>query len=188
MLSQCIWLNKFNKQYRYKHMITVLKSAKEGHLQWACDRCLKKKLALRGHPRLQNWGGFAYPYFAFYDQHKVCTTCHLDFAFKKEEQEYWYEKMQFIVWSFPKDCAACRKQNRAPKVRNTKISHLVKNLQKDNIEQVEQLIELYLEIDKIEKAKYYLALVRKNSDYSNNSDLRLRLESIKERISIHIKP
>lgn len=137
-----------------------------------------------GEPEQQNWGGFTYPYFAYYDQQKVCVTCRQYFVFSKEEQQYWYEQLKFFVCSEAKDCPKCRKDKRIPRVRNTKISSLVKNLEKDNIDQVEQLIDLYLEIDKVDKAKYYLAIVRKNLDKTNN-EITVRLNKVKEKITTH---
>ncbi|WP_299611175.1 zinc-ribbon domain containing protein [uncultured Aquimarina sp.] len=178
-------LEKLNKQYVFDYLISVFESAKYGYLQWACDDCLKRGIAINGKPEKQNWGGFTYPYFAFYDQEKKCSTCEQDFIFTKQEQIYWYEQLKFIVWSKPKDCASCRKEKREPKSRNTKISNLVKNLEKDNIDQVEELIDLYLDINKVEKAKYYLALIRKNLKKEINVVLEQRLIKIKEKITMH---
>ena len=178
-------LKEFNEQHKYEHMISVIDSAKEGFLHWACDKCLEDKKALLGKPDIQNWGGFAYPYFAFYDIAKQCETCGKKFIFSKEEQQHWFEVLKFIVWSDAKNCKDCRKQLKVTRTRNTKISELVKNLSKNNIDQAENLIELYLEIDKVDKAKFYFAILGKTFDSKKDKQLKDRLDKIDRKIKEH---
>src|SRR5687768_689005 len=73
--SEYLHLKEFNDQYKFDYMFSVIESAKQNFLHWACDKCLEEKKAILGTPKLQNWGGFAYPYFAFYDEEKNCQTC-----------------------------------------------------------------------------------------------------------------
>lgn len=179
-------LKEFNEQHSYEHMISVIDSAKQGFLHWACDKCLEDKRAILGSPDIQNWGGFAYPYFAFYDDVKQCKTCGNKFIFSKEEQQHWFQVLKFIVWSEARNCKDCRKQERDSRTRNSKISKLVKNLSKNNIDQAERLIELYLEINNVDKAKFYFAILRKTFDSKKDNELKDRLDKIDRKIKGHI--
>lgn len=169
----------WHRQHKFFHLISIIGAARQELLNWACDECLSKKIAIQGNPENQNWGGFAYPFFAYYDQEKICETCKTKFIFSKEEQKYWYEGLKFIVWSTPKNCLTCRKAIREPKEMNKILSELIKNLQPDNIDQLESIIDIYLKLDKIEKAKYYFSIVRKNI----KPEMQKRLETIKQKIN-----
>lgn len=175
-------LREFNEQHNYEHMVSVFDSAKQGFLHWACDKCLEDKKAILGNPGIQNWGGFTYPYFAFYDRIKQCENCRKKFVFSKEEQQHWFQVLKFIAWSEAKNCKDCRRQLRDSRTRNTKISELIKDLGKNNIDQAECLIELYLEINNVEKAKFYFAILRKTFDPKNDNGLKDRIRKIDKKI------
>jgi len=180
--NQLTRLLAFYKMYEYEHVVRVLKGAVEEHFRWACDVCIRDKKAILGIPKKQNFKGFANPFFAYYDQHKKCQKCQINFTFGKEEQQYWYEELGFIIWSKPINCVPCRQAIRKPKVDNTRLSFLVKNIEVSNIDWMEELIDLYNQMDKFDKSKYYLALLKKNVDNPSDKNIQERIENIKKRI------
>ena len=180
-------LIEWHSQYKSAYILSPVESAEQGFLQWACDKCMKEKRAIEGKPEKQSVKGITQPLFAYYNQERKCANCGDKFIFTKEEQQYWYEELKFTTWSDAKDCKKCRKESRKIKERNTKISNLIKDLKPDNLNQIEILIQLYLEINKIEKAKYFLAVGRKNVKDKNNNETKERLERIEEKIAAHTK-
>ncbi|MEM7182847.1 MAG: zinc-ribbon domain containing protein [Spirochaetota bacterium] len=151
-------------------------AAQSRNLQWACDPCLKGGVAKAGRPWLQLFCDLN-PYFAYTDKTIPCVTCKQDFIFSKAEQIHWYEKLQFWVQSVPKNCPTCRKKIRQDKNRNTEISEIVQHIKEDlqavSVEKILQLVELYVEIDKIDKAKYYLSLARKKAKQVGEAEVQL---------------
>lgn len=178
-------LRKWHSQHQSPWILTPIESAEQGFLQWSCDTCLKDGKAIIGRPEKQNVNGITHPYFTYYDQQRKCSTCGIEFNFSKEEQQYWYEELKFITWSEAKDCKDCRKAKREPKERNIKISNLIKNLEPSNLNQIEELVGLYLEIGKVEKAKYFLAIGKKNNKDKISNELKERLDRIKRKITTH---
>jgi len=176
-------LRKGNAQHQSTRLLSPVAAAKNGFLHWACDNCIKKKKAIIGRPDQQNVIGTTLPFFAYYDQHLTCSTCKTAFTFTKEEQQYWYEDLKFITWSTPIDCKACRKAKRLPKKQNTKLSDLIKKLEPDNLNQIEDLIHLCLEMHKVEKAKYFFAMGKKHNKEKNSKETKERLQKIKENIT-----
>lgn len=178
-------LKKWHSQHQSPWILTPIESAEQGFLQWACDKCIEDNKAIVGRPDKQNVIGITHPYFVYYDQERTCSTCGINFIFSKEEQQYWYEELNFITWSEAKDCKDCRKAKREPKQRNTKISTLIKNLEPSDLNQIEELVGLYLEINKVEKAKYFLAIGKKNTKDNINNETNERLDRLKEKITTH---
>lgn len=178
-------LIKWNSQHKSTYILSPIESAKQGFLQWACDECIKEKKAIQGKPEKQYINGITHPFFAYYNKERKCSSCGDKFIFTKKQQQYWYEELKFITWSDAKDCENCRKKKRNSKEINTKISNLIQNLEPDNLNHIEKLVQLYLEIDKREKAKYFLAIGRKN--VKDNDEAKKRLERIKEKITAHQK-
>lgn len=135
--------------------------------QWACDDCLDSKKAILANPRKQ-YHTFnhpmdaASPYLAYFDKRFTCEQCGEPATFSKEEQQYWYEQLRFVVFSRPKFCQACRKEIRAQKALNTELSELLKEeaTLSDKVKLL-RVAEIYMEMDKPEKAKYYLAMAGK---------------------------
>jgi hypothetical protein len=175
----------FDKKHRYDHMISFLASVKNGYSDWVCDICIESKKALLGKDQLQNWTGFAYPYFIYRDQEKQCHQCHQSFIFTAQEQRFWYEELQFIVWSTPQQCPACRKAIRRAKLPHRQLTELVPNLNEEDFNELEQVINLYLQIQNVEKAKYYLSKARKLSLTRKEKWLVERYKILEDRIKIY---
>lgn len=131
-----------------------------GSFQWACDACLDSGKALIGNPEAQLYCDFD-PYLAYIDIDKTCEKCHEMYVFKKEEQKYWYETLRFWIQSKPKHCPKCRQEVREEKQLNKELSILLKEKERLTIQDMERLSEIYEEINKPDKSKYYKNLVEK---------------------------
>ncbi|MBC3539326.1 hypothetical protein ACFSC6_17540 [Rufibacter sediminis] len=103
-LNELTHLFKWNEQFKSPYMISVLAAARQGHLKWACDDCIKSEKVIVGKPEEQDWNGITYPFFTHNDETLECQTCRCMFEFSKEEKKFWYEDLKFIVWSYPKNC------------------------------------------------------------------------------------
>lgn len=134
--------------------------------QWACDTCIKKGKAIKARPSKQlytfnyPWDA-ASPFLAYYDISFTCKTCKTDFTFSKEEQRFWYEDLQFVVYSKPLNCRACRANIRAGKSLNAELSQLLKEGKPDNVEDLERIAEIYATMGKVEKVKAYRKAAQK---------------------------
>lgn len=128
--------------------------------QWACDNCMAQKKAILGNPHQQNYQ-LGNPYLAYFDKTFTCQSCKEDFVFSKEDQQYWYEKLQFLVYSKPNHCKECRKEIREAKNLNTELSNLLKNGKPDEEDSLLRIAAIYKEMGKSEKMKVHLAEVEK---------------------------
>jgi hypothetical protein len=137
-----------------------------GFYQWACDDCLDNGRALRADPRKQFYTfkypwDTAQPFFAYFDRNRTCEACGEEFVFTKEEQQYWYEQLQFVVYSVPNQCPACRKERRQKRNLNRELSELLRAGVPGQIDQLRRIAAIYAAMGKPEKEKAYLAEVRK---------------------------
>ena len=134
--------------------------------QWACDECIKARKALVGNPKKQFYT-FTYPwdtaspFFAYYDKSFRCQSCKEKFTFSKEEQQHWYEDLNFVVYSKPINCATCRKEIRASKNLNKELSDLLREGKPKDVEKLQRIAQIYKEMDKPEKMKAYLSAADK---------------------------
>lgn len=134
--------------------------------QWACDTCIRDNKAIKARPEKQ-FHTFTYPwdaaspYLAYFDINFTCNTCKKDFTFSKEEQKFWYEDLQFVVYSKPVNCKSCRASIREGKNLNTELSQLLQEGQPHDIEQLERIAEIYQQMGKVEKMKAYLKAAQK---------------------------
>jgi len=133
---------------------------KNGRFQWACDNCLNAKKALIAQPEAQLYCDFD-PYLAYFDIDKTCETCNTPYVFTKEEQKHWYESLKFWVQSKPKNCLKCRGEIRESRKLNNELSELLKDKEKLTVRDMVRLSEIYDEIKKPDKSKYYDRLARK---------------------------
>ena len=136
---------------------------------WACDRCIKDGKALLAEPKKQFYQftypwDHAIPFLAYYDIHFTCKACKEPFLFSKSEQQYWYEKLQFVVYSKPQHCKECRKEIRTAKNLNTELSNLLKEGKPTDKKSLLRIAEIYKEMGKPEKMKAYLAAAEKLKD------------------------
>ncbi len=134
---------------------------KKGRFQWACDECLNSGKALIGKPESQLYCDFD-PYLVYIDMEKVCEKCDQDYLFRKEEQKYWYETLQFWVQSKPKHCSKCRHEIREERELNNELAALLKEKEKLTVQDMERLSKIYDDIKKPDKSKYYKNLVEKS--------------------------
>lgn len=177
-LSELTHLFKWNEQFKFSFMISVLASARQGHLKWSCDDCINNGKVIVGKPEDQDWNGITYPFFTHYDETLECQTCKCFFEFSKKEKKFWYEDLKFIVWSYPKNCLSCRKKIREPKVKNNRLTYLITNIEQTKSKQVEEIIDIFLEYGNYEKARYYLSVLRKKKDASEDT-----IQLVKEKIN-----
>jgi hypothetical protein len=166
-------------------MIPFIASIKNGYSDWACDVCIASQKVLLGKEEQQNWTGFAYPYFVYRDQEKQCQQCHQQFVFSAQEQRFWYEELGFIVWSTPQQCPSCRKAIRRAKLPHKQLTDLVPNLNEEDFDALEQVIGLYGQIQKVDKAKYYLAKARKLALARKDKWLVERCKVLEDRLKIY---
>ncbi|HEY3319367.1 MAG TPA: zinc-ribbon domain containing protein [Planctomycetota bacterium] len=54
-----------------------------------------------------------------------CKACDTKFVFSAEEQRFWYEERRFYVDSRPRQCPACRKQDRRMKLLKQRYDSLI---------------------------------------------------------------
>lgn len=133
---------------------------------WACDDCFASGKALLGNPDKQYYTfrspvDCGFPYLVYTDKRLTCETCQEHFTFSKEEQQYWYEELQFVVYSKPKHCIDCRKKRRHEKNLNTELSAALKNGEPSDAETLLRIAEIYEEMGNTEKRKAYLATAKK---------------------------
>ena len=185
-INQLSYLFKWNKQFNFPHMISVLSAARktytdyQGRLRWACDICIEKERVIVGRPDQQNWTGFAYPFFTHNDELLKCESCDCEFMFSKEEKRFWYENLKFIVWSYPKHCSSCRRRIRAPRIKNNRLTELISNVDRVTDNEVEEIIDIFLEYGNIDKAKFYLSVLRKRKPKQDSrvQNLRAKIDNL----------
>lgn len=153
-----------------QHTFTFHRSTKEELLlsfrsytsRWACDQCLADGRAIIANPFKQDYCW--YPFYAYRDIGRVCECCNQHFVFSKSEQRFWFEELQFWHEVKPKHCLACRKEIRAEKKLNKRLSVLLKaGTDILDISQLEEVQGIYEKMGKEEKSKYIKAMIRKRS-------------------------
>lgn len=128
--------------------------------EWACDACLQSGAAIEARPELQLTSG--YPHLAFSDTKAHCRRCESEFAFSKEEKRFWYEERQFNIHSFPENCPGCRKEIRALRRENKKLSTILRKAESDlTLSELEEIISIYTKWGNVQKAAYYRSLQKK---------------------------
>lgn len=157
---------------QYKHYeelgIDSYDSFLDSNFDWACDSCLRSNAAIRANPKAQHycWN----PHFAYFDSRYSCNTCGKEFTFGKEEKRFWFEQLQFWTDSSPNHCVDCRKEIRHLKTQNSILSEMLKKEEENlSIAKVQQVIDMYLQWGKAEKATYYQSLLRKKQRNSTQA-------------------
>lgn len=151
--GRIVWHGRFKHQVTYEELL-------QDEYQWACDLCLDNGKAIIADPAQQTFCDHE-PYLAYFDQAKACPTCQQAYTFTKEEQQFWYEELKFWVQSKPTQCAKCRKASRHLKQLNKELSEILKDKAKLTIEQMARLIQIYNELNKPDKSKYYARMIEK---------------------------
>lgn len=134
--------------------------------QWACDDCIDSGKAILAKPKKQYYTfqspwDTAIPYLAYFDQQRKCEACKQWYTFSKEEQQHWYEDLQFVVYSKPKQCLDCRKVKRKGRDVNTELSALLRDGRPEDPDQLARIAELYGQMGKEEKQKAYARAAEK---------------------------
>lgn len=163
-MTVCLAILEKMERAEYKHFkelnIDTYNSFIDSYFEWACDVCLKDKKAILASPALQN--ASMTPSLAYYDKEKTCRTCDAAFTFTKEEKKLWYEQLKFWIDSEPVNCLNCRREIRLLKTENTTISDILqKDEQEISIDELKIVADIYRKWDKIEKAKFYEAIIEK---------------------------
>jgi hypothetical protein len=162
---------KWEKQI-YKHYrelgIDSYNSFIDSDFDWACDVCLNENKAILANLNVQNIPSTG-PHLAYFDTHDVCRTCGADFIFSKEEKVFWYEHLQFHLYSKPVNCLQCRRETKALKEETKILSDILKKDEKEiTIDELKTVIEIYHKWDKVEKGKFYEAMKRKKEKLQNS--------------------
>ena len=129
--------------------------------QWACDDCINSENAILANPKKQHYSVEGPPYLAYYDVQRKCRRCDEDFLFSKEEQRFWYEELEFSIYSKPVHCKPCNKIVKASKNLNTELSDLLKEGKPSSKEQLLRIADIYNEMGKEVKMRTYLNAAKK---------------------------
>jgi hypothetical protein len=140
------------------------------HMIWACDECLAAGRALEAKPWLQTYG-YGFAVFAYFDQTRTCEDCQTDFVFSANEQAYWYETLQFVAYSVPKQCPDCRKTRRKAKGVHLELGRIHSQFS-GSVSELIQLADLYLELGNAPKALEHL---RRAKNKTRSPELRDQL-------------
>lgn len=132
--------------------------AAEGHPDWfwACDRCLRSKRALGANIAKENLG-MGTPFAAYVDRPYRCEDCDAKSVFTAREQQHWFETLGFLIWVYPKQCAACRAKRRRQKQANRALGEALAGLDASDPTQLEAVARLYDEIGAAAKATTFRA-------------------------------
>ncbi len=155
-------LEKWEKQtyaHRKELQLDAYNSFINADFSWACDDCLKKQLAIEAH--LENQVTPWTPHTAYFDNELYCYTCKSPFLFTKKEKQTWYESYKLPINAEPNDCLKCRRESRQINAQNKVLSELLNKPQADlSADELQQIIRVYVEWGKMDKAKYYQAVLR----------------------------
>lgn len=126
---------------------------------WACDVCIKTGNAILADP-LKQYGAYSFS-LAYKDEGRTCRSCGQDYTFSKEEKLFWYEGKKFCENSKPQNCVPCRREIRAAKKANTRLSTLLKDGAKQlKRAELEEVISIYVKMKLGEKVKFYQAMLK----------------------------
>lgn len=168
---------KYLLKWRIKYKLSNLglsesyKVDEENKFRWACDTCIKLKKAIIARPDKQDYS--YYPYFAYFDIIRGCKTCNEDYMYTKEQQLFWYEELGKNYWSRANNCLNCRIKKREKYSLNNKLLKLMKfskHLEGDDeasIKWITEIIQIYVEMNNVEKAKFYMSKLRKIANKNN---------------------
>ena len=165
-MTVCLSILEKLERKEYKHYkelnIDTYNSFFDSKFEWACDTCLKERVAILAKPGLQNYAWT--PHLAYHDTDLICRTCGTDFKFTKEEKQLWYEKLKFWIDSEPANCLRCRRQLRFLKSENKTLSEILKKKEKEiTTDELKTVSDIYRKWDRIEKAKFYDSIIRKRN-------------------------
>jgi Probable zinc-ribbon domain len=136
-------------------------AARNKWLSWACEACIKAGRALEAKPWLQSYG-YNSPQFAYLDETKTCSDCGNEFVFAATEQAFWYETLEFLIYSKPKQCVSCRHKRRKIKQANLEIAEVLGSFE-GSIPELLQLTDLYTQLGNPAKSLEFLRRAKNKS-------------------------
>jgi hypothetical protein len=138
---------------------------RKGEIRWACEGCVQAGRALRASPS-KEVHCLHPPYLAYYDDDIECEDCGQTFTFSAEEQRFWYEELQFLLRSRPKQCAPCRRRRRERKKAEAQLGPALAQLTVTPKEPqlLLQIADLYLEAGRPRKSAEYLRRAKNQVD------------------------
>lgn len=128
-----------------------------------CKQCINNQHIIIANRKKQTIHGYLdsvwHNILYYQDKTLHCKSCKKDFLFSASEQQYWYEEAQIFTDVEPKFCLPCRKKNRQQTAINKKLMLLTQKetLTKDDIEQI---VELYLQLGNKTQAGIYKAKLK----------------------------
>jgi hypothetical protein len=118
---------------------------------WACDVCLASGNTIKAKITAQVFGEFDTPHHAYFNRDRECKDCKTPFTFHRGEQQFWFETLQFRVYSSPTRCKRCRKNRHAEIAQNNRLMVLNTKAQKTSADW-QELAAIYENIGATEKA------------------------------------
>ncbi len=120
----------------------LLAARGHNHWFWACDSCLASGKAIEADIRKHNIG-LGTSFAAYVERPFICEDCQKPSMFSPSEQQYWFETLQFLIWVYPKQCAACRKKRRHQKALQKQLQQELATLDPNDANQLFKISELY---------------------------------------------
>jgi Probable zinc-ribbon domain len=136
-------------------------AARHKWLTWACEACIKAGRALEAKPWVQAYG-YNSPQFAYVDEVKTCSDCGNEFVFAATEQAFWYETLEFLIYSRPKQCVSCRHKRRVVKQASLEVAEVLGSFE-GSIPELLQLADLYEKMGNLPKALEFLRRAKNKS-------------------------
>lgn len=144
--------------------------APSGEIQWACPTCLETGRALKADLDRQVFCDYP-PYLAYYDvTMDPCTDCGQPFVFGASEQRFWYEELQFLVQSRPKQCIPCRKKRRERNRAHQQLGEATRTLDPRDPEQLATVAQLLYQAGSQRKGREFAARARNLARRLGNRD------------------
>jgi hypothetical protein len=113
-------------------------------LSWITQDVEIAGTGVRANPELQRLG-YGLPFEFYFDRVMTCDGCGKQFLFFAQEQKYWYETRQFILYSRPRCCAPCRRVVRQAKGLKERYDKLLA-VQPKSVSQLLELAEICLQL------------------------------------------
>lgn len=123
---------------------------------WACDECIGTGRGVMPDVSKVNVS-MGTPFAAYVDRQFRCEDCQTDAVFSASEQKHWFETLGFLIWVYPKQCAACRARRRSKSRANLTLARSLENLDTSDPTQLEAIAKLYEEIGCPRKATVFRA-------------------------------
>lgn len=133
----------------------------QGHANWfwACDRCIDQGKAIAADVDVQNLS-MGTPFAAYVDRPFQCADCGQPSTFSADEQRYWYETRQFLIWSHARQCTACRRIRRRTRVVRRVLEKRLASTDASTPDGLERIAELYRQLGNLPKSNEYAARAR----------------------------